>query len=109
MTSHLREHHLISDVQHGFVKRRFSLTQHLTFLNELTAHYKSNTRCDIMYFNFAKYFDSFPHSKLIIVLQKLKIDSSILKWIKDYLSGRIQQTFERSLPTPSHVTSGIPN
>ena len=108
MTSHLMEHHLISDAQHGFVKRRSSLTQHLTFLNELTAHYKSNILCDIIYVDFAKAFDSVPHNKLILVLQQLKINSFILKWIEDYLLGRIQQTcVEGSLSTPSQVTSGV--
>ena len=90
MTSHLTEHHLISDVQHGFVKQRFSLTQHLTFFNELTAYYESNnvTPCDIIYREFAKAFDFVPHNKLITVLKNLKINSSILKWIENFLSGR---------------------
>ena len=109
MTSHLMKHRLISDAQHGFVKRRSSLTQHLTFLNELTAHYESNIPCDIIYLDFAKAFDSVPHNKLILVLQQLKINSFILKWIEDYLLGRIQQTcVERSLSTPGQVTSEVP-
>ena len=109
MSSHLMEHHLISDVQHGFVKRRSSLTQHLTFLNELTANYESNIPCDIIYLDFAKAFDSVPHNKLILVLQQLKINGFILKWIEDFLRGRVQQTrVEGSLSTPSQVTSGVP-
>ena len=35
ITSHLIERHLISGVQHSFVKQRSSLIQHLTFLDEL--------------------------------------------------------------------------
>ena len=31
INNHLMEHHLTSDVQHGFVEQRSSLTQHLTF------------------------------------------------------------------------------
>ena len=109
ISNHLMEHHLISDVQHGFVKQRSSLTQHLTFFNELTAHYESNTPCDIIYLDFAKAFGSVPHNKLITVLKNIKISNSILKWIEDFLSDRTQRTcVERSLSTPSKVTSGVP-
>ena len=43
MTSFLIVDHLVFDVQHGFVKRRYSLTQHLAFLDGLAIHYKNNT------------------------------------------------------------------
>ena len=71
MTGHLTEHYLIPDVQHSSVKQKFFLTQHLTFLFEITVYYESNTFCDIIYLDFAKMFDSVPHNKLIIVLRNL--------------------------------------
>ena len=101
MTSHLTEHPLISDVKHGFVKRRSSLTQYLTFTTEFTG--------DIILVDFPKAFDSVTRSKLIVVLQDLNISSFILKWIKNYLSGRAQQTcIERNLYTHSQVISDAP-
>ena len=43
-----------------------------------------------------------------IIKAKIRI-SFILKWIEDYLSGRTQRTrVQRSLSTPSKVTSGVP-
>ena len=42
-------------------------------------------------------------------IKNLKISSSIIKWFEDYLSGRTQRTrVNRSLSTPSKVTSGVP-
>ena len=103
------EQHLISDVKHGFVKQRSSLTQHLTFFIDLTVHYESNTPCDIIYLDFATAFDSVSHNKLNTLFKNIKISSSILSWIEDFSSGRTQQTCEeRILSTPSKVTSGIP-
>ena len=69
MTSHLIELHLISDVQHGFVKQNSSLTQHLTFFNEFTAHYENVSPYDIIHFDLVKVFGSVSHKNLIIVLQ----------------------------------------
>ena len=61
------EDYLISDVQHGYVKQRSSLT----------AHYESNTPCDTIYLNFAKGFDSVQHNNLITVLKNIKLQTSL--------------------------------
>ena len=109
MTFHLMKNQLISHVQHGFVKSRSSLTQHLTFLNELTTNFENNISSDVIYLDFSKAFDSVPHNKLLYVLKNLKIDHSILIWIEKYLLNRCQRTqVDGILSKPSKVTSGVP-
>ena len=89
-TSHLVEQHLISNVQHRFVKRRSFLTQHFTFLNML---------------DFSKCLILSPTTSAI-VLQNSKINSFILGWIEDYLNKIKQIRVERFLSTLSQVASG---
>ena len=57
------------------MKHESSLSEHLTFLNELTAQYKSGTLFGII----AKAFDFVPHNKLIIVLKKIQNSQLYLK------------------------------
>ena len=50
-----------------------------------------------------------PHNKLLYVLQNLKINPSVLKWIKHYLTNRTQQTLvDGLLSKPGMVISGVP-
>ena len=83
------------------MERRSSLTQHLTFLNEFTDPYENNTSCDIIYFDFAKAFDSVFYNKFIIVFQNFKINSLI------YLPSKIQKTpVKKSVSSHGPVISG---
>lgn len=109
LTAHLINNNLISDAQHGFVKKRSSLTQQLTFLDNLTYKYDKNLTCDVIYLDFSKAFDSVPHKKLLYILQHLKLNSSTLNWITHFLSNRTQQTIvDGSLSKSAGVVSGVP-
>ena len=70
----------------------------------------NKTRVEIVYFDFAKAFDSVSHD---LILQKLKhnfaIDGLMLKFIRSYLEGRQQQVViggQKSSILP--VKSGVP-
>ena len=52
---------------------------------------------DIFYFDFAKAFDTVPHSKLMIKLKNLNLDKKIVKWIQDYLHDRVQRVMIRGV------------
>ena len=82
----------------------------IPFTNNLAITLNNKSRCDIVYFDFAKAFDSVSHD---LILQKLKnrhrIDGLILRFIRSYLSGRQQQVvIGGSVSSELPVLSGVP-
>ena len=76
--------HLLNDSQHGFLPLRSCTTQLVPFAHDISLGLNSNHLMDIIYFDFAKAFDTVNHD---IILQKLKddfkIDGLMLKYIKE--------------------------
>ena len=100
----------IDQRQHGFLLGKSCGTQLLGFCDSLALSLNQNIRTDVIYFDFAKAFDSVNHD---IILQKLKnkfrIDGYLLAFILNYLKNRCQSVVlgcTRSSSKP--VTSGVP-
>ena len=102
--------HLLNDSQHGFLPLRSCTTQLVPFAHDISLGLNSNHLMDIIYFDFAKAFDTVNHD---IILQKLKddfkIDGLMLKFIKEYLEGRQQRVMVNGvLSDLCTVKSGVP-
>ena len=102
--------HLISDKQHGFLPEKSYTTQMIPFIDNITQSLNSRSDVNIIYFDFAKAFDSVNHD---IILEKLKhrynIEGLMLNYIKEYLKDRNQRVvvggaYSSILP----VNSGVP-
>ena len=111
MLSHLLLNLIISSAQHGFVQRRSTQTQQITFMEKLTSLYDNHTQTEIIYLDFSKAFDKVSHLKLLHVLHHFKIHHSIVTWIANYLTGGTQVTMVDSsssdrVPVPSGVPQG---
>ena len=96
--------------QHGFVNNRSCTTQMMPFIDDLALTLNTISRSDIIYFDFAKAFDSVSHD---LILQKLKnlygIDGFMLRFIKSYLQGRQQQVVVGGAVSDKlPVRSGVP-
>ena len=96
--------------QHGFVNSKSCTTQLVPFIYDLTLTLNNKSKSDIIYFDFAKAFDSVSHD---IILQKLKnkynIDGLMLRFIKSYLEGRKQQVVVGGVTSSTlPVESGVP-
>ena len=103
---------LIDAGQHGFVSGKSCTTQMVPFTDNLALALNNRSRSDIVYFDFAKAFDSVSHD---LILRKLKnlfcIDGLMLRFIKSYLQGRRQQVIiggavSSTLPVQSGVPQG---
>ena len=103
---------LLDNRQHGFVNERSCTTQMIPFTDNLALALNNRSRIDVIYFDFAKAFDSVSHD---LILNKLKnifnVDGLMLKFIKSYLEGRQQQVVvggqtSSSLPVRSGVPQG---
>ena len=61
--------HLIDPRQHGFLKNKSCTTQLVDFCDSVSLSLNNNIRSDVIYFDFAKAFDSVNHD---LILTKLK-------------------------------------
>ena len=96
--------------QHGFVNGRSCTSQMVPFVDSLAVAINEKSKMDIIYFDFAKAFDTVSHD---IILKKLKtqfgVDGMMLRFLKSYLQDRQQQVViggETSTKVP--VNSGVP-
>ena len=102
--------HKINQKQHGFLPEKSCTTQMIPFYDSLAVNINDLTSTDVIYFDFAKAFDSVNHD---IILHKLKhqfhIDGLLLKFLVNYLKGRKQSVIiggSKSNTIP--VVSGVP-
>ena len=78
-------------------------------LNFLTESIENGTDTDLVYFDFAKAFDSVPHNRLICKLHNYGISGNLLLWIRNFLSHRRQQIrVNFTLSNWKNVTTGVP-
>ena len=106
----LRCNHLLNEKQHGFLPQKSCTTQLIPFCDSLAVSLNQACRTDVVYFDFAKAFDSVSHD---IILHKLKyqfgIDGTLLKFIVNYLQGREQCVAIGGCKSAHRpVTSGVP-
>ena len=96
--------------QHGFINHKSCTTQMVPFIHDLSLTLNNRYKTDIIYFDFAKAFDSVSHD---LILQKLKrqfkIDGLMLRFIRSYLEGRQQQVVIGGMASSKLiVNSGVP-
>ena len=100
----------ITECQHGFLPGRSCNTQMLEFTNDLALNLNSSLQTDIVYFDFAKAFDSVSHD---LILHKLKynfgINGMLLNFIQNYLKNRQQRVvIDGKFSSWESVRSGVP-
>ena len=109
ITKHLVNSKLLSDKQYGFISKRSTVTQLLSFLDKCCESTSEGRVVDCVYFDFAKAFDTVPHRRLCKKLAAYGIKGPILKWITSFLEGRKQLVrVNQANSTTNHVISGIP-
>ena len=86
----LEQEELLSPSQHGFVNRRSIVTQVLGYLDKSTEAIADGDVVDVIYFDFAKAFDTVPHQRLFMKLKGYGIKSEVLLQIGAFLMDRYQ-------------------
>ena len=102
--------HMLNQNQHGFLPEKSCSTQMISFTESIAAALNASIRTDVIYFDFAKAFDSVNHD---IILAKLKncfnIDGALLKFIVNYLKERKQCVIISGHKSDlTNVRSGVP-
>ena len=109
LVNHLENNRIISRHQHGFTTGRSCITQLLETLDIWTEILDDGGGIDVVYTDFMKAFDSVPHRRLVAKTEAYGVRGKVLRWIKDFLSGRTQEVCVNGTKSePAAVTSGIP-
>ena len=100
----------IQDCQHGFLPYKSCTTQMINFTDSLAVSLNENCHIDVIYFDFAKAFDTVNHD---LLLQKLKylynVDGPLIRFLINYLKDRKQQVVVgNSVSSICNVNSGVP-
>ena len=96
--------------QHGFLEHKSCTTNMVNFCDSLALSLNENLVSHVVYFDFAKAFDSVNHD---ILLHKLKylynIDGILLKFLVNYLKDRLQRVvIGNEMSHTLQVNSGVP-
>ena len=101
--SHVREK--VCTEQHGFMRKRSTVTQLLDFLEEFYNRKDSNIPSYAVYFDFRKTFDIVPRHLLLHNLANVGFDSDFLERFQSYLPSRFQLSVNGVLSQLSKITS----
>ena len=107
--SHLEEHSVLTDCQHGFRARRSCKTQLIGLYHDLAQSLDKKKQTDLAILDFSKTFDRVPHQRLLKKLMHNDIQGNTQKWIESFLSGHTQQVvIEGESSYSASVVSGVP-
>lgn len=105
----LKDHNILTPLQHGFRKGLSTVTQLVTTVHEFSQVLDLSGQLDVLFLDFSKAFDRVPHGKLLHKLEKIGLPSGIIKWIYAYLIDREQFVDVRNCSCGARpVTSGVP-
>ncbi|KAK3090576.1 hypothetical protein FSP39_012808 [Pinctada imbricata] len=106
---HCDQHHIITDAQHGFRKRRSCETQLIVTLQDLTRNVDNKGQTDVILLDFAKAFDKVPHERLLFKINHYGISGTTLTWIRNFLHQREQRVvLDGCTSETAPVSSGVP-
>ena len=107
--THVEEHQILTDCQHGFRAWRSCETQLLTLCHELAETIDKGDQMDLVILDFAKAFDPVPHRRLLGKLDHHGIRGSTHQWITSFLRQRTQQVIvDGATYEKAPVLSGVP-
>ena len=105
----LTDNNILCHRQFGFRKHHSTTQQLLIFLTNVLNALNNHPKCDIIYLDFKKAFDSVPHQELLLKLWKVGVVGSLWRWFREYLSNRYQHVcINNSNSSTLPVISGVP-
>ena len=107
--AHLEKHHLLSENQHGFRRKRSCETQLMLTTHDFAQALNRRSQIDVAVLDFEKAFDKVAHQRLIRKLYHLNIDYDVVGWIASFLFKRVQRVVvDGDVSDYAPVQSGVP-
>jgi len=108
LTEYLMVNGLINKQQHGFLRKRSTVTNLIETMHDWTLAVENKQSVACAYIDYSKAFDVVCHSKLMVKLASYGISGNLLSWMESFLEGRSQVTRVGSSISSAHnVTSGV--
>jgi Reverse transcriptase (RNA-dependent DNA polymerase)/Endonuclease-reverse transcriptase len=99
----------IAPEQHGFVRRKSTITNLAEFTSEIARNINNRVQVDAVYTDFSKAFDRVDHRLLLHKLSSFGISGQLHCLLSDYLNKRVQKVVIGSgTSSCADVTSGVP-
>ena len=92
LKNYLEVNEILTEKQHGFRKRKSTLSAIIELLDEIYKNINSQLDSYIIYLDLKKAFDTVSHKILINKLENIGLDLNTITWFTSYLDGRKQQT-----------------
>ena len=108
LCEYLTENSLISDDQFGFRSRHSTIDNLILTYNSITTDLDSGMIVDLIFFDFAKAFDTVSHGLLLQKLYSLGICQQLLSWIECFLRRAMMERVAGTCSQQRPVTSGVP-
>lgn len=107
ITNHVRP--LININQYGFVKSRSTVTNLVSFQEEITSAFNNKSQLDVAYTDFKKAFDLVSFGVLLFKLHFYGFSNDLIEFFSSYLCGRTQSVlYGGHLSQSFEVTSSVP-
>ena len=99
----------LSNLQHGFRRKRSCETALLRLSNLLFSAKRNKKYSCLVTIDFSRAFDCINFDLIIVALRKCGISELACKWFMSYLSNRTQCTkYYGAVSDALHITSGVP-
>jgi len=100
---------IISKFQHGFMKKRSTVTNLLECQSHYIKSMESGYQTDVIYTDFSKAFDLLPHNVITLKLRNAGFPEYLISWFNSYLRNRSYSVIFRSKSSlPFHTNAGVP-
>ena len=107
--NHLLDNDILTSKQSGFTKGDSAVNQLVNITNEFGKALDSGKEIRVIFCDISKAFDRVWHKGLLFKLQNAGISGNLLKWFKNYLSGRFQRVVINGCSSEwLPVSSGVP-
>ena len=106
---HCNDNLVFSDSQYGFRQRRGCILQLVKVFDDCSKFMDADIPVDTVFLDFRKAFNCVQHKRLLLKIEKLGITGNVLKWIKSFLSNRLQRVVINGHSSEwTEVSSGVP-
>lgn len=100
---------LLSPFQSGFVTGDSTTNQLLSIYHTFCEAVDAGKEVRVVFFDISKAFDRVWHNGLIFKLRNLGINGSVLAWLENYLTDRMQRVVINGQTSEwKHITAGVP-